>query len=214
MPATCTGGRLHRGSGVIKLSEQLACPVWAMPQVPMVAEEGGHLAAGVCSHSTVLGLCCLLPAQLCRIVFSMDALWISIPFLQTPCRLQKRAPRRRPVALFDDPSSSSSSDGASSNAAPPQQQGSRILNPIFPEPQRGAVAGPLPVQTQRGVPTFKPAIADPPCPQCGGTGKVTCGDCRCGSGCRGGGSWHWQPGSCTGAGEPARPACLLKAGRH
>lgn len=31
---------------------------------------------------------------------------------------------------------------------------------------------------------FRPVIPERPCPQCSGTGKVTCGDCRCVRGCK------------------------------
>ena len=196
----------------IKLLGQLACPVWAMSQVPMVGQKRvGHICCQLCSRQCApVFAAAAVAAQLCRITFLMDASLISRPqpwLSGTPCRRQRRA-RCRPAALFDDPSSSS--NGAGSNPAPPQQQGSRILDPIFPEPQRAA-AKPLPVQTQRGVPTFKPSIADPPCLLCSGSGKVTCGDCRCGRGCRGSGSWHRQPGFGLRDAALANPACSWQA---
>ena len=133
----------------------------------------GHICCQLCSRQCA-PVFAAVAAQLCRITFLMDASLINRPqpwLSGTPCRRQRRA-RCRPAALFDDPSSSS--NGAGSNPAPPQQQGSRILNPIFPEPQRAA-AKPLPVQTQRGVPTFKPSIADPPCLLCSGSGNQLSG---------------------------------------
>lgn len=72
---------------------------------------------------------------------------------------------------------------AAANGSGPQQQQQQhasIQHPLFPEAQQPA-ARPWPVQTQRGIPTFVPSVErDRPCPQCAGTGKVTCGDCRCG----------------------------------
>lgn len=215
LPATCTGGRLHRGGGRSNSWDNSPVQFGQCPRSRWWGRRGWDTFVASCAvgsrrQCAPVFAAAAVAAQLCRITFPMDASLISRPqpwLSGTPCRRQRRA-RCRPAALFDDPSSSS--NGAGSNPAPPQQQGSRTLNPIFPEPQRAA-AKPLPVQTQRGVPTFKPSIADPPCLLCSGSGKVTCGDCRCGRGCRGSGSWHRQPGFGLRDAALANPACSWQA---
>ena len=81
------------------------------------------------------------------------------------------------------PAAAAAAAAASSNGAtrtpPLYQEPLSIQHPIFPESQQRATT-PLPVQTQRGLPLFQPVLGDPPCPACSGTGKATCGDCRCG----------------------------------
>lgn len=103
---------------------------------------------------------------------------------------QRRQHHRRPPcrSLFDGTESSSShssshdSSRSGNGASPPHDgrpQHTSITHPVplFPEPQP-SMRGPLLVETQPGIPTFQPFIADTPCPHCGGRGKVTCGDCR------------------------------------
>lgn len=89
--------------------------------------------------------------------------------------------RMRPAALLD----SSGGGGNGSTPGSPTRSSTHngagqhhsIQHPLFPDAQQAA-AGPMPVQTQRGLPLFNPMIGSPPCPACSGTGKSTCGDCR------------------------------------
>ena len=84
-------------------------------------------------------------------------------------------------AIFDDEPSTSGGDHNSSNgggqAAP--RRSSQFSLSLFPPPEHESPRGPVLINTQRGVPTFRPFVErDNPCPRCQGTGKVTCGDCR------------------------------------
>lgn len=104
------------------------------------------------------------------------------PLAPRPAPLRAaRVPPRPTRALFEP-------GGQGGNAAGPahqeqqqhQQQQPSIQHPLFPEAEaeRRAALGQWRVQTQRGLPLFKTAIPNRPCPVCGGTGKSTCGDCR------------------------------------
>ena len=84
-------------------------------------------------------------------------------------------------------SSSSSSGGggggtdpaeAEAEAGPGRSNSGGILHPLFPE-ARMRFVGTMLVQTQRGLPTFRTRLPDSPCTHCGGTGRCTCGNCRC-----------------------------------
>ncbi|KAL4428300.1 hypothetical protein ABPG75_002389 [Micractinium tetrahymenae] len=81
----------------------------------------------------------------------------------------------QPAALLDSGGGSGSGGGSRSGNGAGQHHS--IQHPLFPDAQPAA-AGPLPVQTQRGLPLFKPVVGSPPCPACSGSGKTTCGDCR------------------------------------
>ena len=87
-------------------------------------------------------------------------------------------PSLRPVRALLEPG------GHAGNGAGPahrdQQQQPSIQHPLFPDAERQAALGQWRVQTQRGLPLFQPIIPSRPCPACGGTGKLTCGDCRWG----------------------------------
>ena len=86
-------------------------------------------------------------------------------------------------ALFDDEPSTSggghnSDNGAAAAAAAPKRN-SQFSPLLFPPPEYEPARGPVLVNTQRGVPAFRPYVeASNPCSRCRGTGKVTCGDCR------------------------------------
>lgn len=82
-----------------------------------------------------------------------------------------------------------------------QQQARPSLTPW--DDQSPTPRGQLLVMTQRGIPSVRQEVPDSPCPACGGSGKVTCGNCR-----RGGPGWGGAQRACGERGALRGGACI------
>ena len=96
---------------------------------------------------------------------------VSTPSLGDTGRHRHRAACVHAVQAAAGPRGSSNGTPA---ATPSMQQPAQLWPQAPP-----TAAQPQPIQTQRGIPTFKPVIPDSPCAECAGLGRVTCGECRC-----------------------------------